>query len=148
MAGFDFWPDPVADDVPRWAEEQFRRLGGVLQATTVKWIGVTYAANWADVGGNYQVVEYCRDGFGFVRLRGQTKRINSNMSGTTLVFTLPAGFRPAAYEIFHLDTNNAQKDARVEVRSDGTVYAIAPNLQINNEISFSQITFYSGVKGE
>lgn len=61
------------------------------ESTTVETpTGVTYATGWSDFGGTYQGLAYYKDR-GRVYLRGAVKR---DATGTTLVATLPSGYRP------------------------------------------------------
>jgi hypothetical protein len=55
------------------------------------WIAVTYVNSWVDEGGVYGGSAYWKDALGIVHLRVAIK----NGTPNSLVFTLPAGYRPA-----------------------------------------------------
>lgn len=82
-----------------------------------------YQNGWADLGGANQVGGYYKDSFGVVHLRGV---IISGTIGLT-AFTLPAGFRPLANEVFAVASNTIY--GQLAVKSDGTVIpAVGSNL--------------------
>jgi hypothetical protein len=65
---------------------------GVPVATTAQnsWISPTLLNSWANTGGTRPVVQYYKDQFGIVHLKGDTS------GGTTdIIFNLPAGYRPS-----------------------------------------------------
>jgi hypothetical protein len=80
------------------------------------WSAPTFNTGWGNVGGVNQVAGYLLDSMGFVRLRGNVRRT----SGVDpLIFTLPVGLRPAAYEFFVVQAGSAYGD--VEVQPTGQV---------------------------
>lgn len=144
----DFWPEPVSpDDVGGWAEDQLRRLGGMLDAARPVWVDATYKTNWADGNAPTWVgAQYCRDGMGFVHVRGLVRRINSLMSGASIILTLPEGYRPAKREVFpQLSIDGA---SQVDVLANGDLAIITPNLDVDDWLTLGAITFYAGVRGE
>ena len=62
-------------------------------ASPSAWTGVTYAANWVNMGGAFQTVQYRKVG-DIVYLRGTATK--SGSAATVTAFTLPVGFRPPA----------------------------------------------------
>lgn len=63
------------------------------------WTAVTYDPDWVDAGGVFQVVQYHKRADGVVEVRGVAKRL-VGITTQDPIFTLPAGFRPAAEEYF------------------------------------------------
>lgn len=61
--------------------------------TQEAWIAPTLLNSWANYGGTASTAGYMKDNMGFVHLKGLVK------TGTpgTVLFTLPAGYRPGAY---------------------------------------------------
>jgi hypothetical protein len=97
-----------------------------------------FGTGWKNASGGYQVAGFYKDDEGVVHLRG----VVDLGSGTT-IFTLPAGFRPAATESFTAllgDTNIAS----VFVVASGDVdleFLSGPG----TTLSLSQISFRAGV---
>lgn len=110
---------------------QLRRVAGVLyecvdnggtyawvplarQVTTpdTVWIAPALQNSWQNQAG-YNTAGYRRDALGWVHLKGAVN------SGSGVVFTLPAGYRPAANEPRSTITSGGT--TRVDVGSDGTV---------------------------
>lgn len=108
-----------ADGQHRWSDGTsfsdtflYRNAVGVLGADTIKanvsgagetWHavsgGVGFAGTWADFGGAVQPLRYRLMPDGTVSLSGGVKT-TANVSSPTTIFTLPAGYRPAAQEVF------------------------------------------------
>jgi hypothetical protein len=83
------------------------------------WIAPTLNGVWANYGSGYAPAGYYKDALGVVHLRGLVA------SGTsTLVFTLPAGYRPEYHQVFagRVSISAVESTARVDVRSDGEVW--------------------------
>jgi hypothetical protein len=96
------------------------------------WIAPAYAGTWADYGAPYAMVGYMRTADQLVHLKGMTK---AGVVGTT-IFTLAAGYRPEADEIFAVISNAAV--GIVIVTSAGAVVADTGN---NTYFSLSGISF-------
>lgn len=78
--------------------------------------GVGFNTGWGNIGGVSASAEFYKDASGIVHLRGVIAR----SSGTApLIFTLPAGYRPDAYEFFVVQAGSAYGD--VEVQTTGQV---------------------------
>lgn len=78
--------------------------------------GVGFNTGWQNVGGVSEVAGYYKDPFGRVYIRGAVNRA----SGTNaLIFTLPTGYRPSAYEFFAVQANSAY--GGVEIQPSGQV---------------------------
>ena len=83
------------------------------------WTGVTYENSWVDFSAAVQGVSYMKDDDGLVTIRGSCK---SGTSATAAIFTLPAGFRPALAQRFHVGADTAASIVDlVDVAADGTV---------------------------
>lgn len=74
-----------------------------------------FANSWANLGGSFQTAAYYKDRAGLVRLVGV---ITAGTIPAT-AFTLPAGFRPAAIELF-IGVSGAAT-SRIDVQNDGQV---------------------------
>lgn len=110
-----------------------RCVGEVLTA-------VTYAdGNWVDYGSGFTGVGYWRDAIGLIHLRGLAKTTVVRAVGAT-IFTLPAGFRPAAQELFPVNIGTTGTHGRVDVAAGGQVY-IQTALAANDFVSLSGIVF-------
>ena len=79
----------------------------------------TLSTNWSNFGGAYQTAGYWKDNAtGMVHLTGMIKKSVAGVVGET-IFTLPTGYRPAASELFGIDSNNAH--GRIDVTAAGLV---------------------------
>lgn len=86
------------------------------------WVAPTFTNSWVNFGGAYEVAGYGLDQRNFVILKGVVK------TGTvgTPIFTLPAGFRPAARRIFSVvSSNGAEIVSRLDIEADGDVILVA-----------------------
>jgi hypothetical protein len=93
------------------------KLDGVSLSLT--WTAPTLLNSWANYGTGFHNAGYSKNSFGIVHLRGMVK------SGTinTAIFTLPAGFRPAAKHLFTTTANSAI--ARVDIDTSGNVVCVS-----------------------
>jgi len=106
------------------------------------WTAVSYGSGWADYSVAYLGVSYMKDSLGFIHIRGMAKKT----SGTAdLVFTLPAGYRPANRLIFSAqayDYGTGYTYGRVDVQTDGKVTVENPGtLAVGDWVSFGAINF-------
>ena len=100
-----------------------------------------FGAGWKNAGSGFQVAGFYRDEENVVHLRGGVALGGS----TTTIFTLPAGYRPAATEEFSavLDTAGS---ALILVTAAGDVNLLFINSpSIPHTLSLSQISFRAGV---
>lgn len=104
-------------------------------STNTAWTALPYAANWSDFGAPWRVGGYRRDHLGRVHLRGMVKK-SVAVAAPDTIFTLPAGFRPAADEYFAVNSNGAF--GTVFVTSAGLVRVQVGNLTY---VSLSGISF-------
>lgn len=89
-------------------------LGGTATISTETVIAPTLVNSWANYGAGYITARYSKDPSGVVTV---AFTINSGTAG--LMFTLPAGYRPVATQLFPADSAGAI--GFVEVTSTGTV---------------------------
>lgn len=85
------------------------------------WIaGPAFQNAWVNYGGGQSPAGYGIDGLGFVHLRGLIK--SGLVASGTIIFTLPAGYRPEYEEIFCVSSNDgAETFGRVDVLPNGNV---------------------------
>jgi len=106
------------------------------------WTAVSYGAGWADYSVIYLGVSYMKDSLGFIHIRGMAKKT----SGTAdLVFTLPAGYRPANRLIFsvqYYDASVTYVHGRADVQTNGKVTIEYPSTPaVGDWVSFGAINF-------
>lgn len=131
---------------------------------SIVWNALPYnATNWTDFGGLYQVGQYGIDSLGFVHVRGLIKSVagySFATPSTMIIATLPAGFRPGAYEMFwglQLDSITDRSMERIDVSPGGVMTINGGNATAldvlstgngNNGVaqylSLGHITFYQG----
>ena len=81
------------------------------------WQAATFQNGWKNYGGGYNEAGYFKDSMGIVHLKGLIKE--GNTAHWTVVFTLPAGYRPAARNLFVVNANGAT--GRIDIAADGNV---------------------------
>jgi len=74
----------------------FRQLWDTLREPEPSWTAATMLNSWVTYSSQFNEAAYMKDSLGFVMLRGLVK----NGSAPGVVFTLPAGYRPAKDVIF------------------------------------------------
>jgi hypothetical protein len=79
------------------------------------WTALTLANGWTATAG-FEVPSYSKDAHGIVRLRGVSTRGTADT-----IATLPAGYRPAAREVFNVWRQDVDAHAEIEVASTGVV---------------------------
>lgn len=94
------------------------------------WSGVAYETNYSDYSAPYGPVQYTRDRFGFVHLRGLlawTLATQINASSRTM-FTMPLGYRcdPAVIEIYMIRTSFGIAESRLSPDGTFLTYSDAP----------------------
>lgn len=98
-------------------EKAFIKSDGTASFARLSWVAPTFQNSWQNYG-TWQVAGYSIDPFGIVRLRGLVKHAVTTTTGA--IFTLPAGLRPEATEMFFAGSNGAYV-ARIDVDSGGVV---------------------------
>lgn len=91
----------------------------------IRWVRpALFLNNWTDFNKDtHGLVEYTKDPFGFVHLRGLAKR-TSGGSTTLPLFILPKGYRPRDIHIFSaqgLTSAPAFVTVRLDVKANGEV---------------------------
>jgi hypothetical protein len=82
------------------------------------WTAPALGFNWVNYGGGYNPVGYYKDRQGMVHLRGLIK--NGPAGENATLFTLPAGYRPAARQL-HATLTNDNVAGRIDITADGRV---------------------------
>lgn len=113
---------------------QFKRLEEVLAGFRVRFAAPTLLNSWVNYGIGLSPAGYYKDPYGRVHLKGTIK--SGTVTSGTVLFTLPAGFRPLETLIFPVDSNNAH--GRVNVQANGDVVIILGNA---THLSLSGISF-------
>lgn len=85
------------------------------------WVAPTLLNSWVNFGAGGQPAGYCKDSQGFVRLKGLVK--SGTPGATSVIFTLPAGYRPANNSHHAVPSNALFGFCRVD--SSGSVIAYA-----------------------
>lgn len=75
------------------------------------WTAVTYQNSWADYGSGYQGCRYRKNGRGQVEIEGLA--IRAAGASTLAIFTLPAGYRPAANMLFAQSSSGAHSELNI-----------------------------------
>ncbi len=91
----------------------------------------TLLNSWANYGSGYSTAGYYKDAMGIVHLRGVVA------SGSSTIFTLPAGYRPEFNGMFSTVTGLLNL-GRIDVMSNGNVVFVAGS---NIYASLDGITF-------
>jgi phage minor structural protein len=71
---------------------------------------------WTNYGGSYQTVQFMKDKFGFVHIRGSLKGTTNNITA----FILPAGYRPSK-DLWFTVSAGVKQVANVAIHPDGRV---------------------------
>ena len=127
------------------AESDLRQVKVVLQDNSVTagkietqqaWQTASLGNGWVNYGGTFATAAYMKDSLGFVHLKGAVK------SGTTTVgtvlFTLPAGYRPAQDNYYPGISSTAGNSGSFQIAPNGGVLAISVN---SGFFSFGNATF-------
>jgi len=128
-------------DFDEWVIQTTQYLRDYLGVTD--WVAPSLLNSWADYGGGsgYCPTGYCKDGTGFVHIRG----IVTSGTASNNIFVLPTGYRPAYREVFpsisYTSPTGVYVAAQVDVLADGSVYPVYVS---NVYTTLSGITFYAG----
>jgi type II secretory pathway pseudopilin PulG len=140
----------------------FQVSSGVMQARGqgVNWMGenviypsttsgaafvsVAPQAGWTNYGGAYATAKYSKTSDGLVVLQGLI--VPTTVTQNTVLFTLPAGYRPAKQMLFGVADSGAgtyagQEVARIDVETNGQV-SIIFNVTSGTWLSLEGINFY------
>jgi prepilin-type N-terminal cleavage/methylation domain-containing protein len=97
---------------------------GTSTVTVPLWTPFTLQNSWLDYSPPYTSAAYTKTSGGVIVLKGMVR------SGSGVIATLPAGYRPAMALMFENSTNSA--GGRLDVRADGTV-----NMAVGSNAWFS-----------
>lgn len=120
--------------------------GGQTRSTTTAavadlrkgaWQAATLNAPWTNYGDVFALAGYRRDA-GRVQLRGLVKA----GSGGTVVFVLPAGFRPPAQQTYTA-VSDSSAQARVDVKANGEVLVSQPGTGVLGWLSLDSVGFFT-----
>ncbi len=81
-------------------------------------VGVALLPGYSNFGNGYANVSYMKDTLGFVHLHGTM----NCQTGTSVAFTLPAGFRPSQWLMTSLGTAPPGSSGRTDVAPNGNVW--------------------------
>ena len=95
--------------------------GSNLPYTSETWVTPTLLNSWVLYDAGHNTPGYWMDGHGVVHLRGAVK--DGTTAANTVIFTLPAGFRPEKREIFACNNSGAFGSVGVEADGDVTIVA-------------------------
>lgn len=101
------------------------------------WQAPNLNAPWTNYGDAFANAAYRKDG-NRVQLRGLVK---AGASGS-VIFTLPAGFRPPAQQIY-VASCGAATPARVDIRSNGEVIVSQAPSGTFGELSLDGVAFFA-----
>lgn len=116
-----------------------RQLIKIANSVPEKWIGIVLQNGWITLDSQYEYPSYRKNDFGMVEIRGFLKP-SSTIADGTVIFTLPAGYRPERTHVVIVTTNDGTQDlpARVHIEPGGAVKAYkakSAHFQVGN-ISF------------
>jgi hypothetical protein len=97
------------------------------------WQKPNLLTTWEEYGGSWNKSGYFKDSFGIVHLRGLVRK----GAVGSVIFTLPAGYRPARKELFAV-CNGGSAHGRVDVSAAGEVLFVSG---IANWVSLDGLTF-------
>lgn len=81
------------------------------------WNAPTLGNSWVNYGNGWQSARYCKTAEGLVHIEGLIA--GGTMTGGTVLFTLPTGFRPAGSHMFVCQSSSGGQ--RIDVNPDGNV---------------------------
>lgn len=104
-----------------------------MSAAPEEWKALPLTTGWKSVveisGGSLQPVQYRKDAFGRVELRGMATYAAGNPANVPIFGTLPAGYRPQAIRAFVVasggdspNPNLVNGPAGVNINPDGTLH--------------------------
>lgn len=104
-----------------------------LSIPTPSWTSVTFQNSWNNIGGANATVQYTKIS-GVVYLKGMAS--GGTATAGTIVFNLPAGYRPAAYRNFAVISNNAFGYISIAPNGD-----VAIQVGVSGSLAFDNISF-------
>jgi hypothetical protein len=117
---------------------------GPSYSSSLTWTALPYAATWSDYGSGWRPGQYAKDAMGIVYLRGLVTSTSAIATdATSLIATLPSGFRPANGELFQSLVRSVSTQgypSRVHVLSDGTVVLNNSTTQATVAATFASLS--------
>ena len=115
LAGYQNLSNVNGKDSRPDVRKGFEIMLAALSVGAQAWITPSLGSGWAHYGAPYNAPGYYKDVLGIVHLRG----LLSSSGATTVIFTLPVGYRPSAQFLFSSIGNSAL--ARIDVDTNGQV---------------------------
>lgn len=114
----------LASDIPNIAKSQVTNLvtdlAGKASKNQPSWNAPALQNSWANYGGTEATVGYRLDGVGNVRIKGMIR--NGTTTIGTVIFNLPAGYRPLEdLQIATGSSNGSYVAACLKIKSNGDV---------------------------
>lgn len=111
--------------------------------------GLCQVVCWTSLGSVHNYVGFHKDPFGMVHLKGVASCVANAPPAEcppagdprSVIFTLPAGYRPAAQEAVSVLSSVAGNIARIDVTSSGQVVLRGPMLDYSDWVSLDGISF-------
>lgn len=92
------------------------QTAGVKWAGDTTWTAPTLLNSWTNFGAPFATAGYRKDGAGTVRVKGLIH--SGTVTAGTVLFTLPAGYRPAETRLFVTTTSNGTTEQYGALRVD------------------------------
>jgi len=104
------------------SDEQYLKAKQEIDLLKVTaWTAPTLLNSWVDYSSTFNATSYTKDSMGFVHIKGLVK--SGTPGSTSVIFTLPAGYRPLETMILANVSNNAL--GQIRISEDGDVIAHA-----------------------
>lgn len=110
--------------------------GGTTYLQQQDWQSVSFTNGWGNYGSSYNTAGYFKDSQGIVHLKGLVK--GGTIGGSSTIFTLPVGYRPAKRELQIVASHPNGSVGRCDILSNGQVLAYHGN---SGWFSLDGITF-------
>lgn len=131
------WSVPSSSADVNWAAARLafdQALAAAINTRAPSWQTPAFQNSWANKGAGFQSVRFYVDEWGEVKLEGAM----AGGAQSTVAFTLPAGYRPAANRVFVVVDSAAW--TTIQINTDGTV-----NVGVNNGGNVTTVTFLDGI---
>ena len=127
-------------------EDMETRLSGYSDdvVTPESWTAVTFQNSWVNHGTTLHDAAYTKLPNGLVLLRGAIKNTNTLTFGTVM-FTLPAGYRPSARRYrfpVWAQVAGGPVQTYLDVASDGTCFTGNPSSEVPTLLSLDGAMFF------
>ena len=105
------------------------------------WKPFPLAAGWASIGGEWDTAKYRKDHDGVVHLRGVVTFGAGAPASTSVIGTLPPGYRPNENMIFAVSNGEPQVGGRVKVATTGQLTWFGGNTGEVDYTSLATVAF-------